>query len=317
MKTNPNNYIGLRQLASIPVFLLFCGTLSGCMTSMVAEKAFKGEAQDMKSFVLTVNDDAYEITRLWGSRGTPQSATVIIPRSALPDGCDTPRFFLNGLSNELQVARLAHTEWLTKEGKPPLPNETYQPCALLVSYGSFSEMPESEGVFVTSAEGLVATDKRQKPHPVAACALAPVGMMAEGYLIVGAVWALPVLLPTSLIWENNERQKKKKAKDKLPEPVATCWTATDGIKENDKASDQPFTGFEWVPDNENSYVFKTEEGVFNDEKPVSIDTRVTLSHCRVGFRPLADSGPSLWTDADIECGLKASAVVATSVKLRR
>jgi hypothetical protein len=317
MNAISNNFNGLRRLGCSTVFLLFCATLPGCMTAMVAEKAFKGEAQDMKSFVLTVSVDAYEITRLWGSGGTQQSATVIISRSALPDGCDIPRFFLNGLSNELQVARLAYTEWLTKEGKPPLPDETYQPCALLVSYGSFSEMPESEGVFVTSAEGLVATGKRQKPHPVAACALAPVGMMAEGYLIVGAVWSLPVLLPASLIWEKNEQKKKEKAKDKLPEPVAACWAATDVIKEKGEASDQKFTGFEWVPDSENSYIFITEEGVFNDEKPVPIDTRVTLSHGRVEFRPLVDSGPSLWTDADIECGLQTGDVVATFVKLHK
>jgi hypothetical protein len=312
-----NTSVGTRQLVRMTFFILFCATLPGCMTSLVVEKAFTGEAQGMKGFVLTVNDDAYVIHRLWGSGGGTQSATVIIPRSALPDGCDAPRFFLNGSSNELQVARLAYTEWLTKEGKPPLPDEIYQPCALLISYGSFSELPESEGVFVTSVKGLVTTGKRQKPHPVAACALAPVGMMAEGYLMVGAVWALPVLLPTALIWEDNERQKKTKAKDKLPEPVAACWTATDGIKEKGEALDQPFTGFEWFPDRENSYVFITEEGVFSDAKPVSIDTRVRLSHGRVDFRPFAGSGPSLWTDADVECGLQAGDVVATFVELRK
>jgi hypothetical protein len=100
------------------------------MTAELVDRIAKGEPQsDMMSFVLTVSDDAYEINRLWGS---DHEATVSILRSDLPAGCDTVSFFLNGSSNELQVAQLVYTHWNTG-GKLPLPDEIYHPCALLVS----------------------------------------------------------------------------------------------------------------------------------------------------------------------------------------
>ncbi len=55
--------------------------------------------------------------------------------------------------------------------------------------------------------------------------------------------------------------------------------------------------------------------VFSDDKIVPIDTRVTLSQGRVRF--LIENKGSIWTDADIECGLRSGDVVATCVKLRK
>lgn len=307
-----NASIRSKGLTCMIVFMLFYVTLPGCLSSGVAEQAFKGEPQGGATFVLTVSDNVHEINRFWEISGLTRVKTVSIARSDLPAGCDTTRFFLNEMSNELQVARLAYTNWNTGAGKPPYPDEIYHPCSLLVSYGSFLEMSESEGVFITGVKGLVATGKMQKPHPVATSALAPVGMVAEGYLWMGVLVASPVLLPAALIWEDNKLQQKEKARGTLPEPVGACWAAIDSVIKDGLASDQPFVYFMWVPDSENSYVLRTEDEVFSDDKPLLIDTRVTLKNGRVQIQPI---NTNLWTDADVECGLQAGAVVATFVKL--
>ena len=91
----------------------------------------------------------------------------------------------------------------------------------------------------------------------------------------------------------------------------------DGAMEKRGVSDpeQPFVEFEWVPSGENAYVLKTTSEVLSDDKAIPIDTRVTLSQGRVQF--LIEHGGSVWTDADVECGLRSGDVVETCVKLRR
>jgi hypothetical protein len=271
-----------------------------------------GEPKEGVYIALSASVNAYEITRWWGY----DQDTLSIQRCDLPAGCYTARFFLNDSAHELQIAQPASANWVTGV-RPLLPDDSYPPCALLVSYGSFSEPRALEGVAVTSAAGLVATGERKQPVP-AAYALVPVGIVADFYLFVGAVVTMPVWAPIAIMSQSSAANEKREAKGALPPSVAACWTAIDSAmgKGGSSNPDQPFVGFEWVPGRENAYVLTTANEVFSDDKPVPIDARVTLSQGRVRFL-IKNGGFPLWTDADVECGLRAGDVVATCVKLRK
>lgn len=307
--------IGRGLLSCLTALVLLSATLSGCLATSMIEKSALGEPKEGVRFCLSAGANAYEIARWWDAG----KETLSIPRCSLPAGCDTARFFLNDSVHELQIAQPASAKWETGV-RPPLPDDSFPSCALLVSYGSFSESPALEGVAVTSAAGLVAKSERKQPNP-AAYALIPAGMAADVYLFVGAVVTMPVWAPISLMSESSEanekREKKAEAKGKLSAPVAACWTAIDSAMEKPGLSNphQPFRGFEWVPGRENTYVLTTANEVFSDDNRIPIDARVTLSQGRVLF--LIRHGDSLWTDADVECGLRAGDVVATCVKLRK
>jgi hypothetical protein len=305
-----------RRLPScLTAIVLLSATLPGCLAGAIIEKTAMGEPKEGVCFALSTSLNTYEITRWWGSG----QETLSVPRSDLPAGCDTARFFLNDSVHELQIAQAANANWVTGV-RPPLPDDSYPPCALLVSYGSFSEPQALDGVVVTSAAGLVATSDRKQPNP-AAWALMPAGIVADFYLFVGGVVASPVLVPIAIMSESsaaNEKLKQKaEAKSALPPLVDACWTAIDSAMEKGGSSnpDQPFVEFEWVPGRENAYVLTTANEVFSDDKPVPIEARVTLSQGRVQFR--IENRSPLWTDADVECGLQAGDVVETCVKLRK
>jgi len=303
--------IGRGLLSCLTALALLSAILPGCLASGMIEKTATGEPKDGLHFVLSTSVNAYEITRWWGSN----QETLSVPRRDLPPGCDTARFFLNDSAHELRIAQPAITAWVTGV-RPPQPDDSCPPCALLVSYGSFSEPRTLEGVAVTSAAGLVATSDRKQPNPVA-WALLPAGIAADFYLFIGAVVAAPVVAPIYIMYESSAANEKREAKGALPPPVAACWTAIDSAmgKGGSSNPDQPFVGFEWVPGRENAYVLTTANEVFSDDKPVPIDARVTLSQGRVQFR--IENRGSLWTDADVECGLRAGDVVETCVKLRK
>jgi len=307
-------------LSSLIALALLGATLPGCLATSMIEKSAMGEPKDGVNFVLSASVNAYEITRWWDSG----QETFSVPRRDLPAGCHTARFFLNDPGHELQIAQPASAIWVTGV-RPPVPDDSYPPCALLVSYGFFSEPPALEGVAVTSAVGLVATSEQKQSNP-AAWALMPAGIAADFYLFVGAVVTMPVWGPIGLMSESSEanekREQKAQAKGALPPPVAACWTAIDSAMEIGGSSklDQPFVGFEWVPGIENAYLLTTANETFSYDKTVSIDTRVTLSHARVQFVIKKEGGSPLkfiWTDADVECGLRAGDVVVTRVKLRK
>ncbi len=232
-------------------------TLPGCLATSMIEKSAEGEPKQGLYFVLSASFNAYEITRLWDTG----QETLSVPRHVLPAGCDTARFFLNDLAHELQIASPASIPWVTGV-RPPVPDDSYSPCALLVSYGSFSEPPALEGVAVTSAAGLIAKSERKQPNP-AAWALVPAGIAADFYLFVGGVVTMPVWAPIGLMSEssaaNEKREKKAEAKGTLPPPVAACWTVIDSAMEKGGSSnsDLPFVEFEWVPGRENAYVLRT------------------------------------------------------------
>jgi hypothetical protein len=279
------------------------------------EKSAMGEPKEGVRFALSSVADAYEITRCWDAG----QETLNIPRCLLPAGCDTARFFVNDSAHELQIAQPVSADWVTGV-RLPLPDDSFPPCALLVSYGSFTEPQVLEGMTVSSAAGLVAKSERKQPHP-AAYALMPAGIAADFYLFFGGLVTMPVWVPIGLMSESSEanekRQKKEETKGKLPPPVAACWTAIDSAMEKPGFSNphQPFHGFEWVADGENAYVLTTANEVFSDDTPIPIDARVTLGQGRVRFQ--IKNRCSIWTDADVECGFRAGNVVATGVKLRK
>ena len=186
------------------------------------------------------------------------------------------------------------------------------PCAILVSYGSFSEPQVLEGVAVASASGLITTDERKESNP-AAYALMPAALVVDTYMFCGALLTVPALVPAALIMQN----RAAAGKAALPAPVAACWTAIDNEMRKDRTSnpDLPFMGFEWAPDRENAYSIAPVDELFSEDEPLPVDARVTLGQGRVGF--WIGSGRSLWTDADVECGLLAGEVVATRVHLRK
>jgi len=307
-----NTSIRRGLLSRLGALVLLSATLPGCLAGDMVGEIAEGESKEAMYFALTVNADAYEIIR-WYDYSGPE--TFSIPRSDLPAGCDTARFFLNDAAHELKIAQRASAVWVTG-GRPPLPDDSYPPCALLVSYGSFSEPTALEGVVVTSASEHVATDELKQSHP-AAWALMPVGIVADIYIFIGALVTMPVWAPIGLTMENSAAKREQEAKAALPPPIAACWTAVNSTMEKEGLSnpDQPFVGFEWDPSRENAYVLTTADEVFSDDMPVAIDTRVTLRQGRVEFR--TEDKRYLWTDADVECGMRTGDVVATCVKLRK
>lgn len=308
-------------LCRLTSLALFSATLPGCLAASWVEKTAGGEPKEAGQFVLSASVDSYEITRWWGAgqdsyRG---KETLSVPRRDLPAGCETARFFLNDSAHELKIAQPLSANWITAV-RPPLPSDSYPPCALLVSYGSFSESPPLEGVAVTSATGVVTRGERQQPHPVA-WALLPAGIAADVYIFLGALVTMPVWGPIGLMQEHGatkrEREVKEEGKARLPPAVAACWTAIDSAMKNWEGSnpDQPFVEFKWTPDMESAHMLTAADEVFCNEKPLPTDTRVRLRGGRVRFQ--IKHRDSLWTDADVECGLKSGAVVATRVILRK
>jgi hypothetical protein len=289
---------------------LVSATLYGCLAMSTIEKVAKGEPTFIR-FVLSASADAYEITRWWDFG----QETLSVLRQDLPIGCDTARFFLNDSAQEIQIAQPTTVSWVTGVS-PPLPDESYPPCALLVSYGSFTGPPALKGLAVTSAGGLVAISERKQPHP-AVWVLFPVGIAADFYILIGAVVTMPVWAPIGLLLEYNSAKCEHKANATLPQPVAACWTKIDcAMKKGPSSnSDHSFSDFKWVPGRENAYFLTTADEAFTDENPLLIDTRVTLCQGRVQFN--INHNGSLWTDADVECGLQAGEVVATRVNLRK
>ena len=293
------------RLTALVVLTAF---LNGCFTGqMVVNVAQREEPQASKSFILTADENAYTISRWWGTGLDTDHETLTIPRSDLPVGCKTARFFLNDSVHELRIAEPVSSDWVTGV-QPPLPDDSYPHCAFLVSYGTFSGPPALAGVAVTSAAGLIAKDERQKPQP-AAWALAPVAMVVDIYLFIGAVLTMPIWGTIGFLSGKNASEVKKKQRSELPPPVAACWTAIDDAMGTGTTSPQnSFAGFEWSSVKESAaYVLTTADELFTEDQPVPIDTRVTLRAGRVEFR-------SLWTDADVECGLQSGNVVATRVK---
>lgn len=311
----------LGMLSCLTILALLSATLTGCLAVSWVEDTAKGEPKEAGYFALSTSGNAYEITRWWGvSQMAYQGKEVlIVPSRDFPVGCGTARFFLNDSDHELHIAQPASADWVTGD-RPPLPDDSYPPCTLLVSYGSFSEPPVLEGVAVTSATGPVATSERRQPHP-AAWALIPVGIAADVYIFTGALVTMPVWAPIGLMMEKNtaksEKEIKEKEKASLPPLVAACWTAIDKVmgKSVPPKPDQPFVGFKWAPVIEKAYVLQAVNEVFSSDKPVPIDARVTLRQGRVQF-PIKNMG-FIWTDADVECGLRAGDVVSTCVKLRK
>jgi len=285
------------QLSAIVVL---AAILNGCASMAVSERiATREEPQSSKCFFLTANENYYTISRWW----VDDFESLSIKRSNLPAGCETARFFLMDSTHELRIMESASVPWLTWE-TPPLPDESYPPCALLVSYGSFSEPSKLEGVVVTSSTGTAAKGERPQPHP-AVWALAPAAMMAEGYAMVGAFWTSPIWVPVALM----SGQDKEKERSVLPSPVTACWVAIDEKVKNGWLFNSilKVTGFEWSSRKESAYLFTTTNEQFSDENPVPIDSRITLYKGRIHFR-------SIRTDADIECGLQSGNVVSIRVK---
>ena len=127
----------------------------------------------------------------------------------LSAGCDTARFFLNDSAQELQIAQPTIVSWVAGV-HTPLPDESYPPCALLVSYGSFTGPPALEGLAVTSAGGLVGISERKQPHP-AVWVPFPVGIAADFYIFIGAVVTMPVWAPIGLLFVYNSAKCEHKA----------------------------------------------------------------------------------------------------------
>jgi len=285
------------------------------------EKTAKGEPKEAGRFVLSASANSYEITRLWGSDKESYEGieTMSILRRELPAGCETARFFLNDSTHQLQIAQLTWANWITGSS-PPLPDNSYPSCALLVSYGYISETSSMEGVTVASASGIIATSERKQPQPTA-WILLPLGLVADIYIFIGGLVTMPVWGPIGLMIENSDAKKEQEAKEQakraLPPPVSACWTTIDNImkKEGDSRPAQPFVKFEWAHNAENAYILKSANESFSDDKPVPIDERVTLRQGRVNFRIVSMMIP-LWTDAEIECDLRLGKVVETRVKLR-
>jgi len=299
------------RLSRLTAITLIGTMLNGCLAAdMVGELAL-GEGPDKaESFVLTRSENAYEINLRWSTGG---DKTLSIPRRDLPTGGEGACFFLNDATRELQIAQPVNANWVTGN-RPPQPDDSYPPCAILVSFGAFSEPPALEGLAVTSATGLIATDELKKPQP-AAWALLPVALGADVFIFVWALVTMPVWGPIGILWEKNAEKRdlesKEKEKGVIPSPVAACWTAIDDEMKKSRYSnpDNGFIGFEWISGRQNSYVVTTADELFSDDKPVPIDLRVALRQGRVQFFR------SLWTDSDVECGLQSGTVVATRVKL--
>lgn len=298
-------------LSRLTALTLLGAACSGCIATDIIGKKAEGEPQKAATFILTASEGGYEVTRWWGGG----QETLSIPRRDLPAGCETARFFLSDSAHELSITEAASATWVT-EAAPPLPDNSYPLCSLLVSYGSFSAQPALEGAVVTSPTGIISTGERRTPQP-AAWALAPAAIVADTFLFLGALVTLPIWAPIGLLSENVEQKHaleiKEKDKGALPAAVAACWTAIDREMEAGSTSQaKKFVGFKWVPGTEHAYTLTTDNRTFSVDSPVPVDTLVILRRGLVQFR----SGEMgfLWTAADAECGLLSGEVVATEVR---
>ncbi|MFZ4860080.1 MAG: hypothetical protein ACOYL3_27265 [Desulfuromonadaceae bacterium] len=312
----------LQLLSQLTFFTLLGATLPGCLIEgggWIKQTAV-GEPKKPAYFALSANSNSYEITRWWDlTSGTlfDGKKTISILRRDLPEGCKEVRFFLNDSTHEFRIAQpIKSSEWVTMV-QPPLPNDNYPACALLVSYGSFSGPPTMEGVAVTSSTGLIATSERQQPHPTV-WALAPAGLVADSIAILAAPFVMPFLLAPGAISESADKSKQNKEKSSLPLPVAACWT---GIAHKLATIYHPapsISRFDWTPNRENSYVFTTANEAFSDEEPIPIDSRVLLRQGSALFLAMIEEKHvNLFSEADAECGLREGRVVAVRVKLRK
>lgn len=302
----------LRSAASLPMGGLFQSTailalaamLNGCISMGLSEQiATREEPKEAKIFFLTADEKSYTVSRWWGA----DYETVVIKRRDLPAGCETARFFFNDSTREIRIMEPEGAPWSTGEAIP-LPDESFSPCSLLVSYGSFSGPPELEGLVVTSSTGLVAKEKRQQPQP-AVWALTPAAMMVEGYAMVGALWTMPIWGPIAYINEKNKETRRERYNSDFHQAVIACWAAVDDKVTNGwyYGANIRVTRFDWSPENENAYELTTVDEPCSAEDATPVDTRVTLHKGRLDFR-------SQEAEADIECGLKSGNVVAVKVK---
>jgi hypothetical protein len=285
--------------------------LNGC-TNVVSNIAHGEGYNEINTFILTTRANEYIISRFWGSEAT-SLRTITIPRNNLPAGCTSARFFLNDSDHELKVASYGTSSWTTWE-RPPLPDDIYPPCALLIALGTFSGSPAFDGVAITSVAGLVAKDEIAKPQP-AAWSLLPVEFVADTFLLIGggvtAIATLPILL-SYVSYKNEELEKKM---DELPPPVKACKAAIDEKINNPDYIGQvnnTFTGFVWYPLQENAYVFTKADELFSDDEPVSIDSRVLLFSASVSVNL---KKVTMWTDAEVDCGFQSGNIVATRVNI--
>ncbi len=294
--------IRLGQLIHLTFPALIFATLPGCffVTDKIADIA-EGEPRKSTIFALSVTDNNYEITRKY--------ETLRISRGDLPTGCDSARFFLNDSANELEIGHHQKANWVT-EDRPPLPDDRYPPCTLLLSYGSFSEPQPVEGLVITNTSAFFRTSKCKQPHP-AAWVLSPATFAADVWLNLAAVYTVPVWVLPAIVWARHNNKTREKATAASPPPIVACLTT---IEEEIGGIDQPFSHFEWDPTRENAYVLEPVNEVFSGDNPVAIDTRVRLRNGRVAFR---DEFGTIWTDADVECGLQSGNVAATRVTLSK
>jgi len=240
------------------------------MTSLKAEGE---DPQKTEDFVLTASIDAYQITR------TPSSSQeiLVISRSDLPDNCEVGHFFLNDLSNELKIAEPSRPLWVS-ETSPPSPDDHYPPCAILVSYGTFSEPIKLKGVAVTTSSGLIASQDLPPPQP-AFYALLPFAVAADFYIVIGAVITLPIWAPIGLWWaksqENTQSEMKEREKRGLPASISACWTAIDAQMEKE-GSFENLHKFEWSPKFDDSYLIRNANKPFNEDGALPVEELITL-----------------------------------------
>jgi hypothetical protein len=264
--------------------------------------------QEINTFILTSRDNDYVISRGWGSIN--YFRTITISRSNLPTGCTFARFFLNDIDHELKVGHGGTSNWENWE-RPPLPDDSYPPCTLLITLGTFSRPPVFNGVAVTSSAGLVAKDDIAKPQPVA-WLLLPAEIVVDTYLFIGAgagaIVTMPILLPYAS-YKNNELKKKM---DELPPSIKACKIAIDEqLDKNGSPYSEAYTTFSWFPIHDNSYVDTKVDELFSDNEPIPIDSRVVLYKGNVNLL----SHPNMLTDAEGECGLQSGKIVATRVNV--
>lgn len=265
-----------RWLVYMVVTVALAATLSGCISLDVSERvATREEPAAAKTFLLTADDSAYTVSRWWPD----DYETVTVKRQDLPADCPTPRFFLNDPEHELRLSAPATSPWVTGT-TPPCPDDSYPPCALLVSYGHFSGPPELEGVAITTRSGLLAKGERIRPHP-AVWALTPVAMVAEGYAMVGATLTLPLWGPYAYFSGENEEARVKDERSRLPAPVTACWVAIEEKAYSgwSYVENIPVSGFTWSSAKEGAYTLEAGAAPGGSDR-AAVDARVTLHRGR-------------------------------------
>lgn len=291
------------RLLQLIAIVLLPTMLNGCASMYMSERiATREEPQSSKLFFLTAVEESYVISRWWED----DFESVSIKRSDLPAGCETARFYLNNSTQELKLLEPVVADWIT-EGQPLLPDDSYPPCSLLISYGAFSGPPELEGIEVNSSSGFIKKDDRKQRHP-AVWVLTPVAAVAEGYAMVGAFWTLPVWGPMLYFNEKNKEKRREQYEKDFPQPVTACWNAIDDKVKDGwlYAASIKVTGFEWPPDSDNTYYQTTDAEPFSEDDTTSIDTRVVLRRSHLIF-------PSQVAEADVECGMQSGIVIEVKV----